>query len=315
MKLKELQDQYLQGNISKEYYIQQMHEKHKILWEYQELIQHKNVSEIKITKDQIILTAENGVSMLCNPVDKRIVPIEILNFGDHEAVELGMIKNFLNWDDVCLDIGANIGWYSLNLSHHVPKGWVYAFEPLPKTFEYLKANIKLNNFGNVGVYNFGLSDEAGHLNFYYYDTLSGASSSQELYPEKEKTLVRCPVQKLDNFASRIPRIDFIKCDVEGAELFVIKGSIKTLEKHNPILFIEMLRKWSAKFDYHPNDIIKLLDGIGYDCYAVEGETLKKITEVDEQTTATNFFFFHRQTHKELMPIIHGFESKPLKDGQ
>jgi hypothetical protein len=55
------------------------------------------------------------------------------------------------------------------------------------------------------------------------------------------------------------KVDFIKCDVEGAELFVYQGAKATLMQQKPIVFTEMLRKWAAKFDYHPNDIIALFD--------------------------------------------------------
>ena len=71
--------------------------------------------------------------------------------------------------------------------------------------------------------------------------------------------VECNVRRMDDFVKdeNINRIDFIKCDVEGSELFVYQGGIESIDRFKPIVFSEMLRKWSNKFGYHPNDIINL----------------------------------------------------------
>ena len=53
-------------------------------------------------------------------------------------------------------------------------------------------------------------------------------------------------------------IDFIKCDVEGNELSVIQGGEKLIKSHKPIILLELLRKWSARFNFHPNEVIELL---------------------------------------------------------
>jgi FkbM family methyltransferase len=301
-RLKELQSLFRQNQISKEDYINRMHEIHAILWEYQELIKEENVSSIEITKDEVRLTSGEGVKMLCDPVDERIVPIEILNFGDYESSEIRMIQRFLEKDSVVLDIGANTGWYSLRLSKNVPQGLIIAFEPIPKTFEYLKKNIEINGAKNIRIHDYGLSDKDENIEFYYDPTLSGATSLRNLHENRKNSRIRCIVRRLDGVISEeTSRIDLIKCDVEGAEIFVIKGALETLKRTKPVLFLEMLRKWSAKFDYHPNDIIRLLNGIGYECYCIEGEKLSCVKEIDEQTIATNFFFLHPQKHKRFIP--------------
>ncbi len=95
-------------------------------------------------------------------------------------------------------------------------------------------------------------------------------------------------------------IDLIKCDVEGAELFVFQGGMKAIAKCRPIIFCEMLRKWAAKFAYHPNDIVALLRDAGYRCFAAENGTLVEVIRVDDTTQATNFFFLHEQAHTRLL---------------
>ncbi len=73
---------------------------------------------------------------------------------------------------------------------------------------------------------------------------------------------------------------------------MFQGGLKAIKRDTPIVFSEMLRKWSAKFDYHPNEIISLLSDIGYDCFVVKNGGLEKFVSMDESTKETNFFFLH-----------------------
>lgn len=64
----------------------------------------------------------------------------------------------------------------------------------------------------------------------------------------------------------------------------------------------MLRKWSKKFDYHPNDIIDLLKSVGYSCYAIEENSLGYISQVTDDTMETNFLFLDesKERHKNII---------------
>jgi len=118
------------------------------------------------------------------------------------------------------------------------------------------------------------------------------------------------VRKLDNFISeRKLKVDFIKCDVEGAELFVFKGGIETIKIHKPIILAEMLRKWATNFNYHPNEIIELLSDIGYRCFTAKGEKLIEFFTMDEKTVETTFFFLHSVKHNSKINSL--LENKAL----
>jgi len=91
-------------------------------------------------------------------------------------------------------------------------------------------------------------------------------------------------------------VDFIKCDVEGAELFVFRGAKETIATYKPIIFTEMLRKWAKKFDYHPNEIISLFNGLGYRCFSIRNGFLSELSYMDDSTVETNFFFLHKEKH-------------------
>lgn len=68
----------------------------------------------------------------------------------------------------------------------------------------------------------------------------------------------------------------------------------------------MLRKWSAKFNYHPNEIINLFKKMGYGCYFVDSGELKEIKEMTDKTIETNFFFLHADKHFNIIKeLLHG----------
>lgn len=304
-KLKETYNLFKLGKITKDDFTIKMHDMHKLLWDYQEFIRDCDINSIKIEKDDVKFVFASEITMICNPDDERPVPLEIINFGNYEVEELDMCKKFLKEDSVILDIGANLGWYVLNFSKNIPFGKILAFEPIPKTYNYLLRNIELNKIQNVECFNFGLSNQNGLLEFFYDPKLPAATSLRILHENRDKVKVSCEVKRLDDLISnkKLEKIDFIKCDVEGAELLVMEGAIKTLEKFKPVLFLEMLRKWSAKFNYHPNDIIHLLSKIGYSCYSIDNSKLNRVLQIDKNTIETNFFFLDEKIHTSFKNLI------------
>ena len=134
---------------------------------------------------------------------------------------------------------------------------------------------------------------------------SGASSLADLRELSTTRVIDIELRKMDDFAleKSIERIDVVKCDVEGAELFVFKGGLETLKRCKPVVFSEMLRKWSAKQGYHPHDIIGLFRDIGYACYTVNGGYLNKLNFVTDSTVETNYFFLHDEKHKEIVRLL------------
>ena len=98
------------------------------------------------------------------------------------------------------------------------------------------------------------------------------------------------------------RVGFIKCDVEGAELSVFRGAEQLLREDRPIVFAEMLRKWCARFHYHPNDIIAFMAQLGYRCFAVGAHSFTPCAAVTECTEETNFLFLDATRHARYIPI-------------
>ena len=306
MKLQELAGEYENGKIAKQDYIKKMHEIHRIFFEYSEYMQDTDIKSIEITDGAVVMTTrEHGVSLYNDLDDIRSIPIEILNFKAYEKQELYMIDRMLEDSATFFDIGANIGWYTINIAKMKKRATVHAFEPIPKTFDYLKKNIALNNLTNANLYNFGFSDKSDLLTFYYYQEGSGNASMVNVSNQKNIEEIKCEVLLIDDFVhDQDFTVDFIKCDVEGAELYVFQGGAKTIAKHKPIVFAEMLRKWSAKFSYHPNDIISFFKDMGFCCFTVSNGGLLEFLSMDENTEETNFFFLHREKHAKQIETLH-----------
>ncbi len=144
-----------------------------------------------------------------------------------------------------LDIGANIGMYSICYSKIFYKSKIFAFEPVKKNYEILVSNINKNKIKTIYPKNFGFLDKRRTLKIgipdskiherYKKDINDGLFS---IFAKNKKFKIK--VITVDNFTKKIKlkRIDFIKIDVEGAESLVLKGANKTIRKYKPIIQLE-----------------------------------------------------------------------------
>lgn len=301
--IKETLSNFENGDLDKPTFIRVMYETHhSVLFDFAEYLSLTNIKKIQIEDEKVIMTSrDRGVRIACSKGDFRIAPIEILNFFDYERSESQMMENLIGNEDNFFDIGSNIGWYSINIAVSRRNAKVFAFEPIPQTYQELKKNVDLNGVRNVIAHNFGFSSESGEFPFYYYPEGSSNASAVNLTDRSDVKSVSCKLQTLDSYIEKTGlRVDFIKCDVEGAELFVFKGGLDTLSRDKPIVFSEILRKWSAKFNYDPNEIFKLFYEIGYRAFVVKGAVLSEFHLMDNLTTETNFFFLHAVKHRNLI---------------
>lgn len=302
MKLHDLYNQYSSGKLEKHKYIDIMHKKHQVLFDYFEYIKETDIEAITINNNSIYVTVKgSNIKILLDRFDRRFLPIEMLNFHSIDAQERNLLFKAASSCSTIFDVGANIGWYTLNFAKMPNVNKIYAFEPIPYTYSYLEKHLKINNIRNVSTFNFGFSDTVEEKTFYWTKEETGSASMANIQKRSRINKVKCKVTTIDKFMkNRHNIIDLIKCDVEGAELFVFKGAIKTLKQCKPIIFTEILRKWSKKFGYHPDDIINLLADLGYHCYGYINNKIEKIVYVAPELETTNFFFFHETKHKKQL---------------
>jgi len=300
--LADLFDQFKSGKLSKTDYIGQMHKKHQILFDYHDYLKSTDVESITIGPDSVSVTVRgSNIKLLLDKEDSRFIPIEMMNFKRIDVKEMDLLAKIMPERATAFDIGANIGWFTLFFATLPQVKKVYAFEPIPYTFDYLRRHLKLNRVKNAQAFNCGLGETAAKTTFYWTPEETGSASMTNIQQRSKINKVKCKITTVDKFMkNRKISLDLIKCDVEGAELFVFKGAVNTLKKYQPIIYTEMLRKWSKKFDYHPDDIINLLADLGYRCYGYIGDKIKRINRVSSELETTNFFFFHIRKHSKII---------------
>ncbi len=299
MKLVEIRESYEKGELSRDDFFVLMRQQYSYLSELSCLLRGTSVESVVVDDGGVVITSRSdGVKIKCDPMDKGIPPIVALNLHQYEKEDSNMLFRLVDDGMTFLDIGANLGWYGLHMAKRYPSSNVLAFEPIARTFEFLNANIQLNNFPNMRAFSFGLFNKNEERIFYADpEILGAATTSTESFGCGMENL--CQVRELDGVMAELnSRADFLKIDVEGAELFVLQGGLKTIRNYRPIIFAEMLRKHAASFDYHPNDIIDLLAEENYSCFYSLNGRLVEFFRMDENTEEKNFFFLHNENHEE-----------------
>lgn len=309
----DLRSAYERAEISREEYWRAMQRHHADVVAYRDLFAGGEVSAITVDRDGGWVVLDNGLRLRWNPADTRTAPNMLLNHGSYEPEETAALLALAADAQCVLDIGANQGWYSVHLARVLRSGGgrLYAFEPVPTTFEVLVENVRANGYEDVvRCLNFGLAESAGSFELFLPRfTGSVGASRTPLFPDDENTRVQCELRVLDDVvqAEGLDGIELIKCDVEGSELMVLKGARRTLARQRPVVMLEMLRKWAQAFGYHPNDIVSFMSELDYECWGLDGNGLVATPQVTDETRATNFFFFPRSAPERRERLIAALE--------
>lgn len=154
-------------------------------------------------------------------------------YGVFMESDLALMRAFVSPEDEIIDVGANIGGFTVPFSKFARK--VHAFEPIPETADQLDYNIAQNDVTNVVVHRFGLSDTPGVL-YPHRTPDSGSTSLVDAQDDNSKETV--PVTTLDDCFGDT-KISFMKIDVEGMEVRVLRGGTKLLAASRPVIFFEI----------------------------------------------------------------------------
>ncbi|NBD39203.1 MAG: FkbM family methyltransferase [Verrucomicrobia bacterium] len=309
MSLQKILHAYRHGEMDKTAYIEKMYAHHQVLHEYARFLRQTDLKALHLERGRVVAEWDYPPLRLSFPeAEMRSAPVEALNFGAYEKTEFALLDllagSFRERNPVVLDIGANIGFYSIGLQRLYPHLSLHAFEPVPATAESFAANRALNACDGLVLHRHGLSDTEKTATFHIHPQVSVAASEADILGGAEVGKIEVPLKTLDGIRHELPRpVRLIKCDIEGAELFAFKGARKLIAEDKPVIFSEMLRKWSAKFGYHPNDIIALCKDLGYTAFAIAEGTAAPVTEVTESMAATNFLFLHEQNHRQQRDLV------------
>jgi FkbM family methyltransferase len=166
------------------------------------------------------------------------------------------VRDFIKEDSYVIDAGANIGIFSIFASQYAKNGKIYAFEPASETFKILKENTTY--YENIEIFKLALGNENKKEKIRVFSISKGIStlvdsSVADQFSQNFGEFVEEEIEviKLDDFLiqNKIPKIDFIKIDVEGYELKVLEGAKETIKKYSPVIVVSA---------YHtPSDKIKI----------------------------------------------------------
>lgn len=226
-----------------------------------------------IKKVLINLLGEKRYLSLLAGTFQRLFPTGKLGLIYQDAY---FLKNIIEKGDCCVDIGAHLGYYTLEMSKLVgPSGKIIAIEPIPKFNEVLGRLLRRKKADNVSLLQVALGGDGEYVEmgipkvgnnkqFAYARVIKADGQFEYFEPVKVKN------ESGDRLFHDLLRLDFIKCDVEGLEVQVFASMMETLKKHLPVLLTELVDK---------NERIKFFEMIrplGYAVFHLENGKLRPL---------------------------------------
>lgn len=199
------------------------------------------------------------------------------NVWDKPLIEKchAILKN-LDENFVFFDVGAQTGSFSL-MAKYFPRSHWYAFEPIKEAADELVVNLALNGIRNAFVCNACVSDQSGwgtlKLPIDNHWGLATLGNTPLRFHCHEERKVQCV--SLDEFtqAHAIERIDFIKIDTEGWELFILKGGKEAIARHKPLILMEFNETNMRQCGVSETEVCAFLKELGYEWELVSSEDI------------------------------------------
>lgn len=204
--------------------------------------------------------------------------------------ELFHLQKIIKPGFVCLDIGANVGYYATFLSDlSGPKGKVLAVEPVPLFAGILKKNLGSNRLKNTEIYPFALGSEEKDI------TLGTPTINGVFRHGLTKIVDQSDAASLQTFTAKmkvpdvlfkdLQKLDFVKCDVEGYETILFPQMLKTLSKFKPLIQMEINSVENRKA------LIELLEPLGYNAFCLRNGELTPLNKDEELIWENGDYYF------------------------
>lgn len=206
-------------------------------------------------------------------------------FGEYEKAISRIASLLINDGDVCIDAGANFGWYTTLMALHCGKsGKVHAFEPVPQSFLELEKTYAISGSpGNVFINETALGDREGAISINIFDGEPTGHASIGAKTDSAFTSYECRLTTLDQYLvdNRIGDVNFVKVDIEGAEMMFLQGAGRLFEQDTPPIFLmEMALETTRFLGYLPNELIQYIGSRGdYEFYSVD-EIRNKVRRIE-----------------------------------
>jgi FkbM family methyltransferase len=262
---------------------------------FQHLWPHQDVVEVQGSKMYLNVRDKN-------PEIRKTFQAYALN-RIHEKATTNLFKKVIKEGDIVVDLGANIGYFTLLAAKLVgKKGKVYAFEPEPRNYNYLIKNAELNSYNNVFTIQKAVSDKNARTKLFLcpYDTghhtINQYEGIRDYKPEfltKEEKFIEIETITLDDFLKdKEQSIDVIKIDVEGAEMLALSGMEETIKQSKNLkMFVEFFPLLIRKMGHSPEEFVsRLLENYGFSIFIIgqdynaSNKELLRINSADELMT-------------------------------
>lgn len=203
----------------------------------------------------------------------------------YEVNETNWLRDRVKPDWVFFDVGSNFGYYSMlvsQLSHK--QAQVYAFEPLARNYNLLNHNKALNGFERLKTFKLALSNATGETDFLLPQLSNMGHGRIDVRDESERggaDSEKVRTTTLDTFVGELgtDKIDFIKVDIEGAEVLFLEGAAQTLRDLRPMLMIEFNPTSLEEFGTSADVLLRMLKELNYKTYRVRSNRLEAFDDV------------------------------------
>jgi FkbM family methyltransferase len=212
----------------------------------------KNTIKAVIKDKPIEPTVRLLVTRLRNLKISRVARMD--RIYDRQAFEI--MERVLQDDSGCIDIGCHKGQFLREFVRLAPKGKHYAFEPIPSYSKLLKTQ-----FPSVEIVEAAVSDSSGDAMFYFMEDSpahSGLRRRDWIKLTREPREIIVKTVRLDDIIPVNEKIDFLKIDVEGAQVLVIRGGLETIGRNRPFVAFEHGARGAAEFGTNSEELYDLL---------------------------------------------------------
>lgn len=228
--------------------------------------------------------------------------------GNFELAETAFVSRWLRPGMTVLDVGANQGYYTLLASQKVGSaGRVISFEPAPREKKALQIHKRLNRCKNVSIHQCAMGKNETEENLLVVQGReTGCNSLRPPIVPSETSALRVRVTRLDDWLSRqrIDHVDFIKLDVEGGELDVLRGAEQLLQrKPRPVILAEVQDVRTEPWGYRAREVLELLAKREYQWFQLTQEGLLAELDLSPNDFDGNFVAVPEERLSQVQEMI------------
>jgi FkbM family methyltransferase len=261
------------------------------IWSHPNCQQHKlqSISKFvgwqlykRFTHQYLDIQLLPNIKLRCYPDSRSAAAVLYCGLYDYD--DMNFLLRYLRSNDSFLDIGANIGVYTLLAASKINDGKIYSFEVLPKNFARLQENLKLNDLNQVDSYELAVSNQPGNISL----DLAEGDSMPFITHTATNTTISVPTDTLDDLLKnqQIDNLTLAKIDIEGAELLAFQGAVSLLKQQRPLVWIMEINDTVKNLGHQKQEVVEFIQSYGYSLYSYNADT-NQISPITIETKQGN----------------------------